>query len=67
MQLGEILVRRGLLNSTQLDRCLELQRKHVLNHRLGELLIEQGVISDPDLESALREQFWRQNGFWVID
>jgi hypothetical protein len=67
MQLGEILVRRRLLNSTQLDRFLELQRKHVLNHRLGELLIEQGIISNPDLESALREQFWRQNGFWVID
>jgi hypothetical protein len=70
LPLGEILVRKGFLNPTQLTHILEVQQQDMVNcrtHRLGELLIEQGIISNRALESALQEQFWRQNGFWVID
>ena len=35
--------------------------------RLGQLLVEAGYISAGQLETALREQYWRQNGYWVID
>lgn len=65
MKIGEILVRRGLISSTQLEQAITVQG--VCHVRLGELLVTEGWIQANDVEQALLEQKWRQKGLWVID
>ncbi|MDX2213883.1 MAG: hypothetical protein SFY66_11410 [Oculatellaceae cyanobacterium bins.114] len=67
IKLGQILIRKGLMDAERLESVLELQRYYCLSQLLGELLIEQQLISKSDLDMALREQYWRHSGFWVID
>ncbi|MBD2460279.1 hypothetical protein H6G89_04405 [Oscillatoria sp. FACHB-1407] len=67
MRLGQILIRKGLIDAERLETVLELQRHYCLSQLLGELLLEQHLISKTDLDTALREQYWRHSGFWVID
>ncbi|NJR60513.1 MAG: hypothetical protein HC769_17755 [Cyanobacteria bacterium CRU_2_1] len=64
MKLGELLVRKRLISQAQLEQSLAWQAS---NHQmLGDLLLEQSLISPDDLCKALQEQYWRNNGFWVI-
>lgn len=65
MKIGEILIRRKLISQTQLDQAIDFQGSY--SEKLGELLLFQGWIKKDDLEVALREQYWRQHGYWVID
>ncbi|ERT05622.1 hypothetical protein M595_4402 [Lyngbya aestuarii BL J] len=65
MKLGEILLKKKLISSTQLEQALNLQCLY--SEKLGELLINKGWLQSHDLDQALREQHWRQQGFWVID
>ncbi|BBC26850.1 hypothetical protein [Pseudanabaena sp. ABRG5-3] len=65
MKLGTILVRKKLISQAQLDQDLNLV--DVTGKRLGELLLDKGEISDSQLKDALNEQYWRKNGFWIID
>lgn len=64
MQLGELLVRKKLISPEQLHQVLAIQDS--TRCRLGELLIQQSLISTDALSMALREQYWRNNGYWVI-
>ena len=64
MLLGEILVQRKLLNCQQLEKAIIEQKTH--QQQLGETLIKLGLISDNELKGALKEQYWRRNGYWVI-
>ena len=65
MLLGEILIRKKLLTSNQLNSILTQQKK---NHKkLGEFLLNLELISTEELEKALQEQYWRNNGYWVIE
>lgn len=65
MKIGEILLRRQLISQNQLDEVIEIQAS--CRQKLGELLMFQGWIQPNDLEAALREQYWRENGYWLID
>lgn len=65
MQLGQILMDKKWISSNELEDTIYLQRQE--SKRLGELLIQQGYIVDEQLDQALKEQYWRKNGFWVID
>ena len=65
MKIGEILIRRQLISQTQLDQAIKIQAS--CRQKLGELLMFQGWIQPDDLEMALREQYWRNNGYWLID
>ncbi|MFM6191661.1 MAG: hypothetical protein ACKPEN_03725 [Planktothrix sp.] len=65
MKLGEILVRKGLISSTQVEQAITVQKICYL--KLGELLVSEGWIQTTDIEQALLEQKWRQKGLWVID
>ncbi|WP_293079358.1 hypothetical protein [Moorena sp. SIO3H5] len=65
MQLGKILVRKRIISPIQLNTALEIQS--LTGIKLGELLVNKGLIESQDLEQALLEQYWRKNGFWVID
>lgn len=64
MQLGELLVQKKLISQDQLSQVLATQPS--THRRLGELLLERSLISSETLSNALKEQYWRNNGFWVI-
>ncbi|WP_293086590.1 hypothetical protein [Okeania sp. SIO3B5] len=65
MKIGEILIRRQLISEAQLNQAIDIQASCC--QKIGELLLFQGWIREDDLESALREQYWRDNGYWIID
>ncbi|NET44727.1 MAG: hypothetical protein F6K15_23840 [Okeania sp. SIO2B3] len=65
MKIGEILIRRQLISQVQLNQAIDLHTS--LHMKLGELLMFQGLIQPQNLEEALKEQYWRQNGYWIID
>src|SRR5438876_9850138 len=54
MRLGEILVKRKLLEPEDVERALELQKER--GDKLGKILIDLGFIAAKDLLSALSEQ-----------
>lgn len=64
MKIGEILIRRQLISQAQLNQAIDIQASY---YKLGELLMFQGWIQQHDLKMALKEQYWRQNGYWIID
>ncbi len=49
--LGEILIRRGLLNLDQLNKALEIQKKE--SKYIGEILIQSGFVDERDIVVAL--------------
>ncbi|NEP89154.1 MAG: hypothetical protein F6K18_21275 [Okeania sp. SIO2C2] len=65
MKIGEILIRRQLISQVQLNQAIDIQTS--LHMKLGELLMFQGLIQPQNLEEALNEQYWRENGYWIID
>ncbi len=63
--LGQILMQKKLISSSQLEAAIALQASS--SKKLGELLIMQGLLQENQLQQALKEQYWRRNGFWIID
>lgn len=64
VKLGWILVNKKFISQAQLESVLTIQFRY--DKKLGELLVEQKLISRKQLEQTLKEQYWRQNGYWVI-
>lgn len=64
MKLGQILIRKQIISLQQLEKTVDKQP--IEQKKIGELLIAEKLISSQDLELALKEQYWRRNGFWVI-
>lgn len=64
LKLGEIMLNKRWISEEQLEHALSLAAQH--NTRLGEMLLQLGWIGEKQLEQALKEQYWRQHGFWVI-
>jgi hypothetical protein len=67
MRLGEILQRRQLVVTEQLQQVLQIQANCSGKIRLGELMVACDLITRLDLQRALMEQDWRRQGLWVID
>ena len=65
MLLGEILIYKKWISYQQLDYILIKQQEN--QQKIGKLLLESDLISAAQLQKALREQYWRKNGYWVID
>ncbi len=65
MKMGEILLGRQVISQSQLKEAIDIQTS--LHLKLGELLMFQGWIQPENLEAALKEQYWRENGYWIID
>ena len=65
MKIGEILIRKKLVSSEQLDYLLVVQNS--VSQPLGELLINEGLVTREQVQHALHEQYWRKKGFWVIN
>jgi len=53
-RLGQILIRRGLLQAGDLDKALELQRER--GDRIGKILVDLGFVAQRDVIAALAEQ-----------
>ena len=54
MRLGELLIRRGLVSTEDIERALELQRER--GDKIGKILVDLGYIAMRDVLSALSEQ-----------
>ena len=65
MCLGQILLKQQAITYEQLNTVLPQQQES--GKKLGQLLQERQWISTENLERALKEQYWRRKGFWVID
>ncbi|MBW4577744.1 MAG: hypothetical protein KME08_21140 [Aphanothece sp. CMT-3BRIN-NPC111] len=65
VRLGELLVVKKLISTDELEQALALQSND--DRKLGEIMIEKDLVLQAQLERALKEQYWRNNGFWVID
>ena len=55
VRLGELLIRKGLIDSQQLEEALQKQRSN--REFLGTILVEKGYITEEQLLSVLSEQF----------
>lgn len=63
-KLGWILIRKRWISAAQLQTFLSKQPQS--QQKLGELLLSAALITEGQLKQALREQYWRRNGYWVI-
>ncbi len=69
-RLGEILVRHGSISKEQLEQVILAQAQQTdchFKYKLGEMLLSKKMITTQELRAGLKEQFWRNHGFWVID
>lgn len=53
--LGELLLDRGIINQSQLDQSLDLQREK--SGLIGEILVELGFVKEEDVAQALTAQY----------
>lgn len=70
LRLGEVLIRQGVISKLKLQSAIQLQASYSkvgVGTKLGEILVAQDMITAQELKMALWEQFWRKQGFWVID
>ncbi|MBW4467551.1 MAG: hypothetical protein KME07_19160 [Pegethrix bostrychoides GSE-TBD4-15B] len=66
-KLGWILIRNRWISAAQLQAVLAQQPPTQQPRRkLGELLLSAALITEGQLKQALREQYWRRNGYWII-
>jgi len=65
MTLGQILLCKKWISSEQLEETISEAEKS--GRPLGEVLLERGLLAQEQLQKALQEQYWRRQGYWVID
>ncbi len=54
LRLGELFIQEGLINSSQLEKAIELQRQQ--GGRLGEILIRENFVKEDQMVAALGRQ-----------
>jgi type IV pilus assembly protein PilB len=57
MQLGQLLLARGIITPEQIDRALSEQKEKGHRKLLGELLVEMGYCTENQIASALAETY----------
>ena len=57
MQLGQLLLARGVVTNEQIERALTEQREKGHRKLLGELLVEMGYCTENQIASALAEGY----------
>lgn len=65
VRLGQLLVQKKMLKPSELEECLQVQQD--CSQKLGEILVQKNLVSETILEKTLKEQYWRNTGFWVIN
>lgn len=56
LKLGDLLIRKKKLTTSQLERAMRIQRELKTRKRLGELLVLESFITRKDLEDVVRQQ-----------
>jgi hypothetical protein len=56
LRLGDLLIRKKKLTTSQLERAMRIQRELKTRKRLGELLVLESFITRKDLEDVVRKQ-----------
>lgn len=56
LKLGDLLIRKKKLTTSQLERAMRIQRELKTRKRLGELLVLESFINRKDLEGVVRQQ-----------
>ncbi len=56
LKLGDLLIRKKKLTTSQLERAMRIQRELKTRKRLGELLVLESFITRKDLEEVVRQQ-----------
>jgi type IV pilus assembly protein PilB len=54
LRLGEILINEGLINATQLEKAIDIQKRE--GGRLGEILVKLGMVKEDRMVAALGRQ-----------
>ena len=54
LRLGEVLLKEGLINASQLERAISVQRQE--GGRLGAILVKLGIIKEDQMVSSLAKQ-----------
>ena len=62
--LGQFLIKKKLIFQPELREALTEQ--HGSKKKLGEILVAKNIISQEQLEIILKQQYWQNNGYWVI-
>src|SRR6056297_615792 len=57
LQLGQLLVNRGLVTQEQVEKVLETQRETGHHKLLGELLVDSGLCTENDIAEALADAY----------
>ena len=57
MQLGQLLLARGVITAEQIDKALAEQKEKGHRKLLGELLVEMGYCTENQIASALAETY----------
>ncbi len=57
MQLGQLLLARGVVTAEQIEKALKEQKESGHNKLLGELLVEMGYCTENQIASALAEAY----------
>lgn len=67
-RLGWILIRKRWISAAQLQNILseQMSEQRQSRQKMGEILLSAALITEGQLKQALREQYWRRNGYWVI-
>ena len=55
-RLGEVLVRSGTLNRSDLERALEISKRSAGFKKLGAIMVENGFVRPQDLFAGLKQQ-----------
>ena len=65
MKLGEILIRRNVINPDQINQAIQIQQ--TVHQKLGKILIDCYYLDSDVLERSLQEQYWRSKNKWIIN
>lgn len=57
VQLGDLLLKEGLINEQRLESALDVQRREGHRRLLGEILIELGFVTEEQVQSALAHSY----------
>jgi type IV pilus assembly protein PilB len=57
IQIGQLLLKRGVVTAEQIDIALEVQKEIGRSKLLGEIMVEQGMCTENQISSALAETY----------
>ncbi|MCU0665623.1 MAG: Hpt domain-containing protein [Candidatus Omnitrophica bacterium] len=56
-KLGELLIEKGIITETDLNKALDKQKKEILPKKIGEILVEERMATVSQIKRALDDQY----------